>query len=222
MYLYLYMIFKLSDTYIIYVYLYIHLSLSPYMYIVLWLATQSCPTLCDPMDCSLSGSSGHVTLQARLLEWVAISSSSGIVPTQGLNPGLPHSRHILYCLSHHLGYTYHIYLYKLATGRVGGGFTWELQSTGRATSCSGRVWFWSWRLSADGTSPTQSTGQSPWRRVTSLRGQPHLQDTFSAALWLVLGWITGNLHWKLTIRQPITRMNRSLIRLERVVVVLES
>ena len=35
MYLHLYMIFKLSDTYIIYVYLYIHLSLSLYMYIVL-------------------------------------------------------------------------------------------------------------------------------------------------------------------------------------------
>ena len=36
---------------------------------------QSCPTLCDPMDCSLPGSSLHGILQARVLEWVAISFS---------------------------------------------------------------------------------------------------------------------------------------------------
>ena len=36
---------------------------------------QSCPTLCDPMDCRLPGSSVHRTLQARILEWVAISLS---------------------------------------------------------------------------------------------------------------------------------------------------
>ena len=38
---------------------------------------QSCPTLWDPMDCSLPGSSAHGIFQARLLEWVAISSSRG-------------------------------------------------------------------------------------------------------------------------------------------------
>ena len=38
---------------------------------------QSCPTLCDPMDCSLPGSSLHGILQARVLEWVAISFSRG-------------------------------------------------------------------------------------------------------------------------------------------------
>ena len=38
-------------------------------------------------------------LQARILEWVAIPSSRGIFPTQGLNPGLPHCRRILYQLS---------------------------------------------------------------------------------------------------------------------------
>ena len=38
---------------------------------------QSCPTLCDPMDCSLPGSSIHGILQARILEWVAISFSRG-------------------------------------------------------------------------------------------------------------------------------------------------
>ena len=38
--------------------------------------SQSCPTLCNPMDCSLLGSSIHGTFQARILEWVAISFSN--------------------------------------------------------------------------------------------------------------------------------------------------
>ena len=39
--------------------------------------TQSCPTLCYTMDCSLPGSSVHGVFQARVLEWVAISFSQG-------------------------------------------------------------------------------------------------------------------------------------------------
>ena len=39
--------------------------------------TQSCPTLWDPMDCSPPVSSVHEILQARILEWVAISFSKG-------------------------------------------------------------------------------------------------------------------------------------------------
>ena len=39
------------------------------------LVAQSCLTLCDPMDCSPPGSSVHGILQARILEWVAISLS---------------------------------------------------------------------------------------------------------------------------------------------------
>ena len=41
------------------------------------LVTQSCPTLCNPMDCTLPGSSVHGILQARILEWAAISFSKG-------------------------------------------------------------------------------------------------------------------------------------------------
>ena len=55
---------------------------------------QSCPTLCDPMDYSLSGSSVHGIFQARVLDWVAILQ--GTFPTQGSNPGLPHCRQTLY------------------------------------------------------------------------------------------------------------------------------
>ena len=57
--------------------------------------TQLSPILCDPMDYSV-----HGILQARILEWVAIPFSRGIVPTQGSNSSLLHCRQILYQLSH--------------------------------------------------------------------------------------------------------------------------
>ena len=40
-------------------------------------AAQSCPTLRDPMDCSLSGSFVHGIFQARVLEWIATAFSRG-------------------------------------------------------------------------------------------------------------------------------------------------
>ena len=40
------------------------------------LVTESCPALCDPMDCSLTGSSIHGISQARILKWVAVSSNT--------------------------------------------------------------------------------------------------------------------------------------------------
>ena len=61
---------------------------------------QSCPTLCDPTDCSPPGSSVHGILQARVPEWVSVPFSRGIFPTQGSNLGLLNCRQILYCLSH--------------------------------------------------------------------------------------------------------------------------
>ena len=41
------------------------------------LVAQLCPTLCNPMDYGLTGSSVHAILQARILEWVAIPFSRG-------------------------------------------------------------------------------------------------------------------------------------------------
>ena len=64
------------------------------------LVAQSCPTLCNSVDCSLPGSSVLGIFQARILEWVAISFSKGIFPTQGLNVGLVHFRQIFYYLNH--------------------------------------------------------------------------------------------------------------------------
>ena len=44
---------------------------------------QSCPTLCDPMDCGLPGSSVRGILQPSILELVAISSSRGSARPRG-------------------------------------------------------------------------------------------------------------------------------------------
>ena len=62
---------------------------------------QSCPTHCNPMDCSPWGSSLHGILQARILERVVMPSSRGSswIPG-GLNSALLHCSEILYHLSH--------------------------------------------------------------------------------------------------------------------------
>ena len=49
---------------------------------------QSCLTLCDPMDCSLPGSSIHGILQSKILEWIAVPSSRWSSRTQESNPHL--------------------------------------------------------------------------------------------------------------------------------------
>ena len=50
---------------------------------------QSCPTLSDPLDCSLPGSSVHGIFQARVLEWVAIAFSSVHLEVTYKRLGLP-------------------------------------------------------------------------------------------------------------------------------------
>ena len=59
------------------------------------LVAQSCPTLCDPKDCSPPDSSVHDSLQARILEWVDISSP-GDLPDPGIEPAYP----IFDCVGH--------------------------------------------------------------------------------------------------------------------------
>ena len=51
--------------------------------------TQSCPTLSDPMDCSLPGSSIHGIFQARVLEWVAIALVDPQSPDSSQDEVLP-------------------------------------------------------------------------------------------------------------------------------------
>jgi len=47
---------------------------------------QSCPTLSDPMDCSLPGSSAHGIFQARVLEWGAIAFSDSFARNEQIQP----------------------------------------------------------------------------------------------------------------------------------------
>ena len=54
-------------------------------YLCMCSVTQSCPTLCDPMDCSVPSSSVHWTFQARILKWFAISFSRGSSPCRDWN-----------------------------------------------------------------------------------------------------------------------------------------
>ena len=61
---------------------------------------QSCPTLCDPMDCSPLGSSVHGDSLGKNTSVGCHVLLQGIFPTQGLNPGILHCRWILYQLSH--------------------------------------------------------------------------------------------------------------------------
>ena len=79
--------FQVMTKWINYTYTYVHSmglnyrvsSRVPMLYSE-WVSEWSrslCQTLCDPMDCSLPGSSLHGILQARVLEWVAISFSTG-------------------------------------------------------------------------------------------------------------------------------------------------
>ena len=59
------------------------LKLTPPLVLVGVLGAQSCSTLCNPVDDSLPGSSVHGILQARILEWGAISSSRDL-PDPGI------------------------------------------------------------------------------------------------------------------------------------------
>ena len=61
------------------------------------LVSQSCPTLCDLIDCSSPGSSVRGIVQARILEWVVISSYPGIFPILGLNSHLLCLLRLLHC-----------------------------------------------------------------------------------------------------------------------------
>ena len=81
-------VFFFSFTYII------HICESYYV-----LGAQSCPILYNLLNYSPPGSSLHGILQPRILKGNH-SLLQGIVPTQGLNPGLLHCRQILYSLSH--------------------------------------------------------------------------------------------------------------------------
>ena len=67
---------------------------------VLCWVTQSCPTLCDPMDCSLPGFSVYGDSPGKNTGVGCHALLQGIFPTQGSDPGVLHCRQILHQLSH--------------------------------------------------------------------------------------------------------------------------
>ena len=67
---------------------------------MLCLVAQSCPTPCNPMDCTPPGSSVHGDSPGKNTGVVCHALLQGIFPTQGLKPCLFHCRQILYHLSH--------------------------------------------------------------------------------------------------------------------------
>ena len=60
-------------------------------YVHVSLVAESCPTLCDPMDCSLPGFSVHRISQTRILEWVAMPLPPGDLPKPETEPWPPAS-----------------------------------------------------------------------------------------------------------------------------------
>ena len=64
------------------------------------LVAQSCPALCNPVDCSPPGSSVHRDSPGQNAGVGCHALLQGIFPTPESNPGLLHCRWILYCLSH--------------------------------------------------------------------------------------------------------------------------
>ena len=79
---------------------YISVKYNFMLHYVLCLVTQSCRILCDPMDCSLPGSSVYGDSPGKNTGVHCHALLQGIIPTQGSNPCLPHYKWILYHLSH--------------------------------------------------------------------------------------------------------------------------
>ena len=83
--------------------IHVHIYISSCIFLMisfLCLVAQSCLTLCNPLDCSLPGSSVYGDSPGKNTGVGCHALLQGIFPTLGSNPGLPHCRQILYYLSH--------------------------------------------------------------------------------------------------------------------------
>ena len=91
-------------------YIYMYIYIYNYIYVGSEMA-QLCLTLCDPMFCSLPGSSILWIFLARVTGEDCHFLLQGIFPTQGLNPHLPHCRQMLYRLSHQGSLSIYVCMY---------------------------------------------------------------------------------------------------------------
>ena len=85
---------------------------------MLCFVAQSCPTLCNPMDCSPPGSSVHGDSPSKNTGVGFHALLQGIFPTQGSNPGLSHCRWILYQVSYQGSPHICIFLQKDGSKRI--------------------------------------------------------------------------------------------------------
>ena len=123
---------------------------SKYTWWNLYLVTQSCLTLCNPMNCSLPGSSVHGDSPGKNTGVGCHALFQGIFPTQGLNPGLPHCRGMLYWLSHKGSQR----ILEWVAYPFSSSSSWPRNQTG--VSCITHKFFISWatwQALADGRSP---------------------------------------------------------------------
>ena len=104
-----------------------------------------CLTLCDPMDCSLPGSSVHGIFLGNSTGVDCHFLLPGIFPTQGSNLGLPHCRQTLYHLSHQ-GSHFHRAGFSLCSASTTGAFAglgfccvWPLPCRGQAKVVSAKL-----------------------------------------------------------------------------------
>ena len=104
----------------------------------LYLVAQSCLTLFDPVDCSPPGSSVHGDSPGKNTRVGSHALLQGNFPTQGLNPGLPHCRWILY----HLSYQGSPRILEWVAYPFSRGSSWPRNRTG--VSCIADRFFTSW------------------------------------------------------------------------------
>ena len=132
---------------------------------------QSCPTLCDPMDYSLPGSSVHGILQARILEWVAVPFSRG--SSQPKN--------------------------RTQVSRIGNRFI-TLWATKKLMSLSKSSWWWTWQGESVGGYLYKVHEESMWAcreasshggrcSVLSLTARVEIQAV--SAAWQQPGYLTS-------------------------------
>ena len=126
--------------------------------------TQSCPTLCDPMDCSLRNSPGQNTGVGSL------SLLQRIFPSQRSNLGLPHCRRILYKLSHKGS----LRILEWVAYPFSRGSSWPRNRTG--VSCIAGRFFTNWA-----TREAQGSGRSR-NSSRGLQSRPH--GTIQTLCWV--------------------------------------
>ena len=129
------------------------------------------PTVCNPMDCSSPGSSVHGDSPGKNTGVGCCALPQGIFQTQGLNPGLPYCRQILYHMSHQ------------GSPWEGPNITQYMPAQVQKSDCRIRIWFWSYIKAAGSLSilpPGERQKSYPYSRVQV----NHLQGNFIFPKWL--------------------------------------